>query len=399
MELFKDIMTSLNPKSDRNRSTDGLLDESGGNSNRDQANSSVSTIKSEIDHIQVSIHDCKRRLRDFEYHSDRLVEANRRLEDELRDLESQTGETNREISFVDQDLGVTRFHAPDEDTMTNAQLVEGFKQVINSVHSLVKELDSWYYNDIHISLSASKAKAISETFNGGIGKEEVDPFLSGALHANKDLGRIFRALMYYYACSSLLEHVFEPFIPGRPSEETIVLLEAQYFVQEMESQSSSGRWRALTYRTALESRVTSWYTAPASQFVEYFSHILHIFGNIQLNDQKYRSAVQFTENMFKVATDFKDSAMMMCTDVNFRVYLPSSKQKVDPTRMEEVWSSRASETVSLGVGLGLEVYRYRQEVSRNVEKQYIAAHGVIIGNRSHLFPSARSYIAAILGNM
>lgn len=388
---------TLGSKPDKNRANDVTSDRRGGDSSRDQTNPSVSTKESDIDYIQGSIHDYKQRLRGLEYHNDHLVEANQRLEDELRDFESQTEESNRDIAFVDQDLGATRFHAPNEDTMTNTQLVQEFTQVLKSVDSLVKDLDSWYHDSIHVPLSTSKVRAITETFSGDIGKEEVAFFLTGALHAKKGLGDIFRVLMHYYACSSLLEHVFRPFVPGGRGDETTTLLNIQSLVQEKEPQSSSGRWRALTYRTALESRSTSWHTAPATQFAEHFNHILETFANLKLDGKAFRSAAERTETVFKIATDFKDKAMMMCTEMDFHVYLPSSKQRINPTVMNEVWSGRPSETVSLGVGLGLEIYRRRQKGSGSTQEKYIAVRSVVIGSRSHLFPPARSYIASFLG--
>ena len=323
----------------------------------------------------------------YRHHIKKREHENAQFEGQIRSMRIHVQQVKEEIVAVQQDLDATRSHAPDEGMMFEKELIHEFRNVTKSVDDLVQDLCSWFYPYTDKAPSESRTREITERFRGEEGRKDVDMFLACAVHTDMPMKPIAEALFNYYLCSSLMANVFEPFLPGKRNEDTAIFLSMQSKVQKMESQDNNGRWRALTYKTALEPRHEAWCMDAATTFLQRLSHILTVLASTDMSETGFSEVHRRTVAIFNHAARFKDMAMTRCTEVDFWVYLPFGNTDITTFSINETMTSKKpSKKVVLGVGMGIEIFRYADKGSTGrFREAYCPVLSSVIGDQSQLF--------------
>jgi hypothetical protein len=291
---------------------------------------------------------------------------------------------------VNQDLVATRAHAPDEGTMLKGEVIDGFVEVGKCMSDIIKFCIARCSSRINRQLSPMRAGQIREYLRGKPNMQDSDKLVELADGCNLQL--VTQILIWRYLSLALEQFVFQPFLPGEAQGDKAaqVFFDILDTAQHHESQDRSGRWRALTYKHALSlsPRDEGWCVEPATSLVNDISGLVTVVNESKLTNEELEAAFQLIWRMFNTAAQFKDKAMMICTDVDFMVHLRRGGERFNPGYMREACKGGgSSKRVVLGAGLGLQLARNLQKES-TVERGY--EHPIpaqVIGDENGLFSS------------
>jgi hypothetical protein len=273
-------------------------------------------------------------------------------------------------------------HATENDRMERQELINEFSRLLKAIEYLQSRCES--YIGMEKKLSKDQAHAILKHLGGDKSRRNDAEFVELAMDRSPPLRHIVGCLLRRYLDSALLAHVFEPFVPGTS---TNFLSETRFQVQKVESQSTSAQWRSLTYKYSLGMREKNWSAGPAAQFTQELERLLHAAGQGQLPTHAVEAANQITTQTFEAAAQFKDRAMLRCSEFDFYIYTPFDDGNFYPEVMSEVHPSRwmvSSSRVILPVGLGLIICKSIQENSKTVQRYEYPILASVIGDSSWL---------------
>lgn len=295
--------------------------------------------------------------------------------------------TKEEIATVEQDLSATQAHAPGEGTMSTEDLIKGFDEIGKRINDIMCAFKQWYTPYADRPLSEHRARAIVDYLQASVFMKRAVPFVQLAIGHN--LATITEGILYHHLSFALMGAVFYPFLPGakRGDPEMLTLRQMQEEIRNKQPQDHTGRWRALTYKHALEQqpRHDTWCTGFVTMYIQEVSNLLKIVTGHDINNESLDIAGKITMQTFNLAAQFKDRSMTLCTETDYCVFMVHSGHECDSAFMEECYEGkRPSTEVALGTGLGLDLNTsirdgedYRQECKSAVRAPFLGNRGIL----------------------
>lgn len=318
-------------------------------------------------------------------------EENQAVRDDITSLESRNAGIQKKITYIEEDLAVIRHYAP--------EMSVGKKEVYRDFLNFLEFLNSFHLSCERVinpsgGMSEAQAQALREEFKGeGKGGAEAD-FVRRYAHRGNASPPLINVLLRHHFASYLMDHVFKPFLPAYMDGGTqTTFADIHETMYTKEPQNRSGPWRAMTAKHLMHSRASDWCTEPVLAFVSRLRFLAGIFNPIPVPEATFEAAIHMANLTFEEAAKFKDTMVMRFTEAEAKVYLPCDGDGFAVNLMSEVYSEtgyRGSNTVVIGVFLGLKFAPALDEDLRTTSHAEVAIPAGAIGDRSYLFLSTAS---------